>query len=335
MTTPLTRSGTSTCPVWTGPAWSRRCAGSSAAPVAVDNDVNLAAIAERRRGVGQRRGNVCTALARSRPGPRDRPRRLADARRTWRRRRDRLHAARPAGPPHLRYENNDLDGILAGPAVLALAADHGGWSRPIRTTRCAPAVPRSSRTLAQRVAVGMAAVVAVLDPDLVVLAGAVAQAGGERLRDAVAIAIRTASPLEAQIATTAVTDDAVLLGASTPGLGAVREDLIRAVQDVEHPPNPSSSRIKEIGNEVPSDSRLHRRDQHGYRRSGGRRVLAEHRPQAEADRVAGRPPPPARSPSGTSSPTARPPPSKASSTTSRPATRTSRWWSRTARTTTR
>jgi predicted NBD/HSP70 family sugar kinase len=85
--------------------------------------------------------------------------------------------------------------------------------------------------LAQRVAVGVAAVVAVLDPDLVVLAGTVAQAGGARLRDAVAIAIRTASPLEAQIATTAVTDDAVLLGAVDAGLGAVREDLIRAVQD--------------------------------------------------------------------------------------------------------
>ena len=70
-----------------------------------------------------------------------------------------------------------------------------------------------------------------LDPALVVLAGTVAQAGGARLRDAVAIAIRTAAPLEAEIATTSLADDAVLLGAVDAGLAAVREDLIRAVGD--------------------------------------------------------------------------------------------------------
>ncbi len=85
--------------------------------------------------------------------------------------------------------------------------------------------------LAQRVAVAAAAVAAVLDPSLVVLAGAVAQAGGSRLRDAVAIAMRAAAPLEAEIATTTIADDAVLLGALDAGLAAVHEDLIRAVGD--------------------------------------------------------------------------------------------------------
>jgi predicted NBD/HSP70 family sugar kinase len=200
------------------------------APVAVDNDVNLAAIAERRRGVASGAETFALlwldhglGLAIDLGG-------------------SLLRGARggageigymPLGlPAHrtLRYENNDLDGILAGPAVLTLAAEHGVVAtNPHDAVRSGGAAFIAD--LAQRVAVGVAAVVAVLDPDLVVLAGTVAQAGGARLRDAVAIAIRTASPLEAQIATTAVTDDAVLLGAVDAGLGAVREDLIRAVQD--------------------------------------------------------------------------------------------------------
>jgi predicted NBD/HSP70 family sugar kinase len=200
------------------------------APVAVDNDVNLAAIAERGRGVAIYAETFALLWLDHGLG-------LAiDLGGTL------LRGARggageigymPLGlPAHrtLRYENNDLDGILAGPAVLALAADHG-----IAAANPHDAVVNGGAAfiaaLAQRVAVGVAAVVAVLDPDLVVLAGTVAQAGGGRLRDAVAIAFRTATPLEAQIATTSVDDDAVLLGAVDAGLAAVRENLIRSVQD--------------------------------------------------------------------------------------------------------
>ena len=78
----------------------------------------------------------------------------------------------------------DLQDLVGGPAVLALAAEHGiGGRTPAEAVTTAAAAPDGSpqffAVLADRVSVGLAAVVAVLDPPLVVLAGQVAQAGGE------------------------------------------------------------------------------------------------------------------------------------------------------------
>jgi predicted NBD/HSP70 family sugar kinase len=81
------------------------------------------------------------------------------------------------------------------------------------------------------VAVGLAAVIAVLDPPLVVLAGQVAQAGGRTLLAAVDSAIRRAAPLESTVAVTAIDDDAVLLGALDAGLAAIREAVIASIRD--------------------------------------------------------------------------------------------------------
>jgi len=200
-----------------------------AATVAIDNDVNLAAIAERNRGVAAGVPNFALlwldhglGLAIDLGGPL-------------------LRGARggageigymPLGLPARRAGDPapDLDSILGGAAVLALAEAHGITAdTPDEAVRQGGAAFIAA--LAQRVAVGVAAVVAVLDPALVVLAGAVAQAGGSRLRDAVAVAIRAAAPLEAEIATTSLADDAVLLGALDAALDVVREDLIRAVHD--------------------------------------------------------------------------------------------------------
>jgi predicted NBD/HSP70 family sugar kinase len=199
-------------------------------PVVVDNDVNLAAIAERHRGVAAHAETFALLWLDHGLG-------LAiDLGGTLMRG---AHGGAgeigymPLGLParrDMRYETNDLDGVLAGPAVMALAASHGVLgSTPRSVVESGGAAFIAA--LAQRVAIAAAAVVAVLDPDLIVLAGAVGQAGGPRLRDAVAIALRSASPLEAPIATTALADDAVLLGALDAGLAAVRDDLIRATQD--------------------------------------------------------------------------------------------------------
>ena len=54
--------------------------------------------------------------------------------------------------------------------------------------------------LADRVCVGLAAVIAVLDPSLVVLAGQVSRAGGETLRAAVSRSMQHAAPLESRVA---------------------------------------------------------------------------------------------------------------------------------------
>ncbi|WP_412543990.1 ROK family transcriptional regulator [Longispora sp. K20-0274] len=79
--------------------------------------------------------------------------------------------------------------------------------------------------LAARIAVGLAAVVAVLDPPLVVLAGEVAQAGADPLRAAVEASLGEIGELRTPIAVTGVEDDAVLFGALEASLSAAREAL--------------------------------------------------------------------------------------------------------------
>jgi predicted NBD/HSP70 family sugar kinase len=130
----------------------------------------------------------------------------------------------------------DLQDLVGGPAVLALATEQGIEGRtPAEAVAAAAAAGDASApffaALADRVSFGLAAVVAVLDPPLVVLAGQVAQAGGQALCDAVTAAMVRAEPLETAIAVTAIDDDAALLGALDAGLAAVREALIASVHE--------------------------------------------------------------------------------------------------------
>jgi predicted NBD/HSP70 family sugar kinase len=203
--------------------------------IGVDNDVNLAAVAERRRGVGRDvDGFALLWLGQEGLG-------LAiDMGGTL------LRGARggageigymPLFAPDSTSRKVDLQDLVGGPAVLALAHDYGiGGSTPVEAVANAAADPEAAgeffAQLADRVAVGLAAVIAVLDPPLVVLAGQVAQAGGRTLLAAVDSAIlRAAAPLESTVAVTTIDDDAVLLGALDAGLTAVREALIASIRD--------------------------------------------------------------------------------------------------------
>jgi predicted NBD/HSP70 family sugar kinase len=201
--------------------------------VGVDNDVNLAAVAERRRGVARDAdGFALLWLGQEGLGL------AVDIAGTL------MRGARggagqigymPLYAPDSTHRKIDLQDLIGGAAVLALAQDHGfGGRTPLEVVRTAVADPAAGEFFAQladRVSVGLAAVIAVLDPALVVLAGQVAQAGGETLRAAVAAALLKAAPLEATIAVTTIDDDAVLLGALDAGLTAVREALIASIRD--------------------------------------------------------------------------------------------------------
>ncbi|MEW1750446.1 ROK family transcriptional regulator [Streptomyces angustmyceticus] len=70
--------------------------------------------------------------------------------------------------------------LVGAPSVLALAREHG--DPQVRTVAGALARDEVRAEVARRLATGIAAVVAVVDPRLVVLSGEVAQAGGEALR---------------------------------------------------------------------------------------------------------------------------------------------------------
>ncbi|XVU27244.1 ROK family protein [Actinoplanes sp. CA-054009] len=235
--------------------------------VGVDNDVNLAAIAERRRGVGRDTESFAllwlgedglglaidlagTLMRGARGGageigymplytPREKPareqqagERLARAQQAGERLAreqqageqqagERLADKGPAG------EKRDLHDLIAGPALVELAGEK---------SRTPTEVVHDARgevltEIADRIAVGVAAVIAVLDPHLVVLAGPIAQAGGVTLLSAVRAAMKKAAPLESEIAVTAIDDDAVLLGALDAGLTAVHDALLTDIRN--------------------------------------------------------------------------------------------------------
>ncbi len=221
------------------PGWNRtglvpRIAERLGTHVGVDNDVNLAAVAERRRGVARDvdgfallwLGEEGLGLAIDIGGTLMRGARGGAGEIGY----------MPLYAPGSKDRKVDLQDLVGGPAVLALAHDNGIAGRtPAEAVTNAAANPDAAGeffgVLADRVSVGLAAVIAVLDPSLVVLAGQVARAGGETLRTAVEQAMLRSAPLESTIAVTTIDDDAVLLGALDAALTAVRDALIASIRD--------------------------------------------------------------------------------------------------------
>lgn len=200
-------------------------------PVGVDNDVNLAAVAERRRGVARDAEGFALLWLGEGLG-------LAiDLNGTL------LRGAR-GGAGEIGYmplytargrRYGSFQDLVGGRAVLSLAGEHGvpGQTPAAAVAAAVAGVAGGAGegflvALADRIAAGLAAVLTVLDPPLVVLAGEVARAGGEALREAVATALHRAVPLETAVATTLIAGDAVLLGALDAGLAEVRAALLAA-----------------------------------------------------------------------------------------------------------
>ncbi|WP_249999680.1 ROK family transcriptional regulator [Actinoplanes sp. M2I2] len=201
--------------------------------VGVDNDVNLAAIAERQRGVGRDAdgfallwlGQEGLGLAIDMAGTLMRGARGGAGEIGY----------MPLYSPDSSHRKLDLQDLFGGAAILDLARDSGVPGRtPAEAVRAAAADPAGGgdflMALADRIVIGLAAVIAVLDPYLVVLSGPIAQAGGAPLLSAVTFAVRRAAPLESSIAVTSLEDDAVLLGALDAGLTAVHESLINSIR---------------------------------------------------------------------------------------------------------
>ncbi|WP_433371477.1 ROK family protein [Actinoplanes sp. CA-142083] len=200
--------------------------------IGVDNDVNLAAVAERNRGTGREAdgfallwiGQDGLGLAIDINGSLIRGARGGAGEIGY----------MPLYSPDSTHRKLDLQDLFGGAAILELARDNGiAGETPADVVRAAANLPSGEflTTLADRIAVGLAAVTAVLDPYLVVLAGPIAQAGGDTLLAAVTAAARRTAPLESSLAVTTIDDDAVLLGALDAGLTAVREALITAIRD--------------------------------------------------------------------------------------------------------
>jgi predicted NBD/HSP70 family sugar kinase len=92
-------------------------------------------------------------------------------------------------------------------------------------------------TLAERIAVGIAAMVAVVDPALVVLAGRVLTAGGDRLLGLIADEVGSLAAARPRLELSGVEDRPVLAGALQTALEATRDDVF---DTVPHPTHTSS-----------------------------------------------------------------------------------------------
>ena len=212
-------------------------------PVVIENDVNLAAMAERAAGAATGADDfvlmwldVGLGLATMLGG--------------------RLHrgTAGAAGeigylPVHGAPLHTDIrhpasggfQSLAGGAAVRALAARYG-FPAPTAAGAVAAAVSSPSAgsaafldDLAQRVAVGVASVCVVLDPGLVVLGGAVGRAGGTALASRVAAAVAAIFPARPRVVPTGVPGEPVLRGAMLAAVEQARAALLASVADPSRP----------------------------------------------------------------------------------------------------
>ncbi|MGW5344816.1 ROK family protein [Streptomyces sp. HUAS TT3] len=239
---------------WHSPALLDELAAALPLPVAYENDVNLAAIAEQRLGAARGHedfvllwneeglgaalvlggrlhrgwtggaGEVGFLPVPGRPLVRQVTRvnsggyqALAGARAVPELAADLGIAVPPAGPagpgPSLPGQG---PGATVGPAVALLrhAAAHPGGVQL-----------RLLRRYATALATGLASLVAVVDPEVVVLSGAVNDAGGDVLRELVAAELDDLAPSRPRLVSGTVRERPVLRGALESALAAARDEL--------------------------------------------------------------------------------------------------------------
>ena len=215
-------------------------------PVVIENDVNLAAMAERADGaaagaddfvlvwLGVGLGLATILGGRAAPGHGrggGRDRLPAGARRPA------AHRHQAPGQRRLPVPGGRQRGARARGQARLRGADAGrGGPRRRR-----PPWPRRRPwngsaeaflgELAHRVAVGVASVCVVLDPGLVVLGGEVGRAGGTALADRVAAAVASIWPSRPRVVPTGVPGEPVLRGAMLAAVAQARAALLASVAD--------------------------------------------------------------------------------------------------------
>jgi predicted NBD/HSP70 family sugar kinase len=128
--------------------------------------------------------------------------------------------------------------LVGAQALIPLAAEYG-FVEPTAATAVAAAVIAAAAgqqrggeflaELAGRVATGVAAISVVLDPGLVVLGGAVGLAGGAALATRVAAEVGRISPARPDVVPTAVSGGPVLCGAILAAVDQARAELLDSV----------------------------------------------------------------------------------------------------------
>ena len=211
--------------------------GQADPAVEIENDVNLAAVAEQARGVVRRDSPLaCRDFAVLWIGEGIGAAVVIDGR---------LHRGFTGGAGEIGYmpvaglppvrnisrgTNGGFQNLAGAPAVLKLARAKGfsGSDATAALRRAAASGPVGTPLLAEvadRLAVGLAPLVAVIDPELIVLTGAMLQAGGEALRELVAEALYEMVIPRPQLVLSGVAEDPVLTGAIESALAETKQEL--------------------------------------------------------------------------------------------------------------
>ncbi|MGW5619881.1 ROK family transcriptional regulator [Streptomyces olivaceus] len=227
-------------PGWHSPALLDELAATLPMPVGYENDVNLAAVAEQRLGAA--RGHEDFVLLWNQEG-------LGAAlvlggrlHRGWTGGAGEVGFLPVPGVPLVRKVNRTGSGgfqELAGSQALAgLAREVGVTDMPSGPYPevAAALVARAARTgdgphrrllqtYATRLATGLASLVSVLDPELVVLSGTSLVAGGEALRDLVRDELEELAAARPRLVVGEVTEHPVLRGALESALATTRDEV--------------------------------------------------------------------------------------------------------------
>lgn len=217
-------------PGWHSPRLVAELTEAIGAPVSIENDVNLAAVAEQASGAAAGFEDFVLLWAEAGVGAA-----IVLG--------GRLHRGYTGGAGEVGYmpvpgspvewdaRRRKFGGFQAqvgAPAVRTLAREHG-LGAPSAEESIAKALETPGAgdafltELAGRLAVGLSVIVAVVDPQLVVLSGAVPSAGGERLRALVEDELARICLARPEIRSSALPGSPVLLGALQRALTDARE----------------------------------------------------------------------------------------------------------------
>ncbi|GGO80998.1 ROK family transcriptional regulator [Wenjunlia tyrosinilytica] len=219
-------------PGWHSPHLLDELAAALGVPLEVDNDVNLAAVAEQRIGHAKDVGDFVLLWGEEGIGAA-----VVIG--------GRLHRGATGGAGEVafmplpgtpvvrnvsRMNEGGFQALAGALPVLQLAREHG-LSAPnaeealVEALNTPGAGDAVLEEFAHRLAVGLASMVAVIDPHLVVLAGGVITAGGERLRALVQAELAELAVPRPKLQLTAVTENPVLCGALQSALSTTRDEV--------------------------------------------------------------------------------------------------------------